>query len=90
MANDFGVRYIGHGWNTAVGLAADLQLASAMPTADLVEYIGGSPYIDDITIGGWTLDADGMLAIPDGPGLGITLDRDALKGVTRNADSLLA
>ena len=90
MANAFGIRYIGHGWNTAVGLAADLQLASAVPGADLVEYIGGSPYIDDITIGGWTLDADGMLAIPDGPGLGITLDRDALKGVTRNADSLLA
>ena len=49
MANAFGIRYIGHGWNTAVGLAADLQLASAMPGADLVEYIGGSPYIDDIT-----------------------------------------
>ena len=49
MANAFGIRYIGHGWNTAVGLAADLQLASALPTADLVEYIGGSPYIDDIT-----------------------------------------
>ncbi len=90
MANAFGIRYIGHGWNTAVGLAADLQLASAVPGADLVEYIGGSPYIDDITIGGWTLDADGMLAIPDSPGLGITLDRDALKSVTRNADLLLA
>jgi L-alanine-DL-glutamate epimerase-like enolase superfamily enzyme len=90
MANAFGVRYIGHGWNTAVGLAADLQLAAAIPTADLVEYIGGSPYIDDITIGGWTLDADGMLAIPDRPGLGIELDRAALKEITRNADAVLA
>ena len=52
MANAFGVKYIGHGWNTAVGLAADLQIAAAVPTADLVEYIGGSPYIDDITVSG--------------------------------------
>ena len=67
MANAFGVKYIGHGWNTAIGLAADLQIAAAVPTADLVEYIGGSPYIDDITVGGWSLDGDGMIAIPERP-----------------------
>lgn len=89
MANAFGVRYIGHGWNTAIGLAADLQIASAVPTADLVEYIGGSPYIDEITEGGWTLDGDGMLAIPDRPGLGITLNRDGLREVTRDLDRVL-
>ena len=89
MANAFGVKYIGHGWNTAVGLAADLQLAAAIPTADLVEYIGGSPYVDDIVEGGWSLDADGMLAIPDKPGLGITLNRAALRELTRNADAVL-
>lgn len=89
MANAFGVKYVGHGWNTAIGLAADLQLAAAIPTADLVEFIGGSPYIDDITEGGWSLDADGMLDIPDKPGLGITLDRDALRAMTRNSDAVL-
>ncbi len=88
-ANAFGIKYVGHGWNTAVGLAADLQLAAAVPTADLVEFIGGSPYIDDITEVGWSLDADGMLAIPDGPGLGITLNRDALRGMTRDLDAVL-
>jgi L-alanine-DL-glutamate epimerase-like enolase superfamily enzyme len=88
-ANAFGVKYIGHGWNTAVGLAADLQIASAIPTADLVEYIGGSPYVDDITDGGWSLDADGMIAIPDKPGLGIKLDRAALRELTRNSDAVL-
>lgn len=89
MANAFGVKYIGHGWNTAVGLAADLQLASAVPTADLVEYIGGSPYIDEITVGGWSLDADGMLDIPSAPGLGITLELDALRDMTRGLDRIL-
>ncbi|HEY3229947.1 MAG TPA: mandelate racemase/muconate lactonizing enzyme family protein [Roseiflexaceae bacterium] len=83
MAQDWGVRCISHGWNTAVGLAADLQLASALATTDLVEYLTGSPYVDDIAAGGWVLDSDGMLAIPSTPGLGLELDADALRRYTR-------
>ena len=79
MAQENGVRFIPHGWNTALGLAADLHLASAFPDTDLVEYITGSPYIDELTVGGWRLDGDGMLAIPSGPGLGIELDLDAVE-----------
>jgi len=30
-AEDHGIAFVGHGWNTAVGLAADLQIASALP-----------------------------------------------------------
>lgn len=82
MANEFGVKYVGHGWNTALGLAADLQLASALPDADLVEYIGGSPYLDDIVMGEWTRDADGMIEIPNRPGLGVELDLEALARYT--------
>ncbi len=78
MAQEFGVQLIPHGWNTAVGLAADLQLASALMQTDKVEYLQGSPYIDDIKVGGWPLDADGMLPIPDAPGLGIELDWDVV------------
>ncbi len=78
MARDNGVRFIPHGWNTAVGLAADLQLASAIADTDLVEYLTGSPFIDEIAAGGWKLDADGMLEIPDKPGLGMKIDAAAL------------
>ena len=78
MAQDNGVRFIPHGWNTAVGLAADLQLATAFPGTDMVEYLTGSPFIDDITVGGWSLDGDGMLNIPSKPGLGLELDPDAV------------
>lgn len=78
LAEDHGVRLIPHGWNTAVGLAADLQLASALPHTDLVEYKTGSPYIDELAAGGWPLDDEGMLAIPAAPGLGLRLDGEAL------------
>lgn len=78
MARDHGIRFIPHGWNTALGLAADLHLASAFADTDLVEYLVGSPFIDEIAAGGWKLDADGMLPIPDGPGLGVEIDLDAV------------
>lgn len=88
QAQEHGIRFIPHGWNTAFGLAADLHLASAFADTDLVEYMTGSPYIDELVAGGWQLDADGMLAIPQGPGLGIALDADALFRYTGERDFL--
>ncbi|MEZ4861283.1 MAG: mandelate racemase/muconate lactonizing enzyme family protein [Caldilineaceae bacterium] len=85
MAQENGVRFIPHGWNTALGLAADLHLAGAFANTDFVEYLTGSPYIDAIVAAPWQLDADGMLAIPSGPGLGIELDLDALQQYTQGA-----
>jgi len=87
-AQAHGARLIPHGWNTALGLAADLQLASALPETDLVEYLDGSPYIDDIVAEPWTLDTDGMLPIASRPGLGVALDSDAVAKYTGN-NSLL-
>ena len=82
MAREHGVRFIPHGWNTALGLAADLHLASVFPETDLVEYLTGSPYIDDIVADKWKLDSDGMLPIPGTPGLGVRLDPDAVNRYT--------
>jgi L-alanine-DL-glutamate epimerase-like enolase superfamily enzyme len=88
MAEDYGVKFIPHGWNTAVGLAADLQLAAAIPLTDFVEYLTGSPFIDEITLGGWKLDQEGMLAIPQQPGLGLQLDPDIVTKYSGRADLL--
>lgn len=78
-AADAGVGLIPHGWNTAVGLAADLQIVSTLPGTELVEYCAGAAYIDEIVTTPWRLDADGRLPVPDAPGLGITLDPAALE-----------
>lgn len=82
MAEDRGLRVIPHGWNTAIGLAADLQLASAFRTTNLVEYLAGSPFIDELCSAPWVLDSDGMLTIPEQPGLGIELDPGAIERYT--------
>ena len=79
MAEENGIRFIPHGWNTALGLAADLHLASASRDTDMVEYLTGSPFIDDIVENKWELDDNGMLVVPNGPGLGISLNLDAVE-----------
>lgn len=78
MAAAHGVAYVGHGWNTALGLAADLQMAAAFPNTRYVEYIGGSPYVDGILKAPFSLDESGLLTIPHGPGLGVQLDAEKL------------
>jgi L-alanine-DL-glutamate epimerase-like enolase superfamily enzyme len=83
MAEENGVRFIPHGWNTAIGLAADLQLATAFANTDMVEYLTGSAYVDEIVKDKWQLDADGMLEIPTAPGLGVELDLDAVAEYSR-------
>jgi len=90
MAYDFGVKYVGHGWNTALGVAADLQMAAAFPDVDLVEFIGGSAYVDGILSEPFVLDRDGWLTIPDRPGLGIEIDRAKLARYTPDPAPLFA
>lgn len=78
-AFDHNVQMVSHGWNTAIGLAADLQLAAAMPVARYVEYLTPCAYVDDLTTEPFVLDEEGYLQIPQTPGLGITLDHEKLK-----------
>lgn len=75
-ADDHSVLLVPHGWNTAVGLAADLQLVCAQNNARWVEYITPAPYVEDLVAEPLRLDADGMLTIPDRPGLGFQWNED--------------
>ena len=90
MAQEFGVRYIGHGWNTAIGLAADLQIAAAIHDCDLVEYIGGSAYVDRLASAPFALDGEGYLEIPDRPGLGVDPAPEHLAHYTADAARFFA
>lgn len=78
-AADHHIQFVSHGWNTAVGLAADLHLAAAIPVARYVEFLTPAPYIERILTKPFELDEEGLLTIPQTPGLGIELDRDALR-----------
>jgi L-alanine-DL-glutamate epimerase-like enolase superfamily enzyme len=78
-AHDHNIQFVPHGWNTVIGLAADLQLTAAIPIARYVEYLTPSPYIEDLTPEPFRPDADGLLPIPERPGLGVEIDRERLR-----------
>ena len=78
-AYDHNIVMVSHGWNTAIGLAADLQLAAAMPIARYVEYLTPCAYIEDLCTAPFVLDTDGYLQIPQTPGLGVELDRGKME-----------
>jgi L-alanine-DL-glutamate epimerase-like enolase superfamily enzyme len=80
MAEEHGVRFIPHGWNTAVGVAADMHLVAALPVGKWIEFHQPAAAIDESVAEPFVLDEEGMLAVPTGPGLGIELDWD---GITR-------
>ena len=79
MAYEHNIQWVPHGWNTAVGLAADLALSAAMPLARYVEYLTPCVYLEEIIVEPFRPDSEGYLTIPDRPGLGIELNRDALR-----------
>ncbi len=78
-AYDHNIQVVPHGWNTAIGLAADLQFSAAIPVARYVEYLTPSAYIDDLTCEPFKLDDQGNLEIPQQPGLGIEIDPEKLR-----------
>jgi len=85
-AYDRGIQVVMHGWNTAVGTAADLQLSASMPDGRYLEYWHPAPYVSGILKEPLLLNEDGMLPIPDRPGLGIEIDLDALRDKARGCE----
>ncbi len=70
---------------TGVGRASNLALAS-LPGFTLPGDISASNryYARDITAESFTLNADSAISVPDRPGLGVTLDQDAVEHYTLN------
>lgn len=81
-ADEHSILFVPHGWNNAVGLAADLQLVAAVGNARWVEYITPAPYIDELVCEPIRLDEAGRLSIPDGPGLGFVWNQDGIARFT--------
>lgn len=81
-AFDHNILVVPHGWNTAVGLAADLQFAASLPVARYVEYLTPCAYIEAFLEEPFALDDDGYLPIPMEPGLGIKIDEEKLARFT--------
>ena len=74
-----GIGFWFHSGETGIGSAAYLQVSAAVepirdPSQSLLRWMA-----DDVIAEGPLVPRDGGLAVPDGPGLGVTLDRKALE-----------
>lgn len=87
MANAFGVRYNPHVWGTGVAIAASLQLLAVLPhnppslnpIEPMLEFDQTEHPVRMAVLTEPIRHEDGVVAIPGGPGLGIEIDRDALR-----------
>jgi D-arabinonate dehydratase/D-galactarolactone cycloisomerase len=77
LCSAFHVEVSPHGVGSAIGLAAALQLAAATPNVTSLEYNRlPNPLRDDLAAPPALVD--GALVVPEGPGLGVTLDEDLI------------
>ena len=90
MAWAFGARYVPHVWGTGIGLATALQLLAVLPHAPLthrprepmLEFDRSDHPFRQAVLTEPIEHEGGVVAIPDGPGLGIEVDRQALREFT--------
>ncbi len=74
-ASQNNLNLIPHGWNTAVGLAADLQFQATMSDDEycMVEYMPHKIITDLLKHDPFALDNEGRITLPTGAGLGVEL-----------------
>jgi len=94
MAQARGVKVNPHVWGSAVAQAASLQLIASLPvtnhslfaTEPVLEYDRSShPFRQDLVSTPWSL-SDGVVSVPDGPGLGIEVRMDTIEKYAAAAD----
>ena len=79
LASAFNLRFAPHLWAGAPCFFAGLHVCAASPASFIIEYSSGAnPMIHDLVDNEITV-RDGMIAIPDGPGLGFSLSEPFLK-----------
>lgn len=88
MAQAFGVRVNPHVWGSGIGIAASLQWMATVPThtptslqpvQPLLEFDQTEHPIRQAIIAEPIVQQKGWVQIPNGPGLGIEINRDALR-----------
>jgi D-galactarolactone cycloisomerase len=86
LASAFGVECVPHAWGSAIGLAATIQFLAALPDQPpafrpmppMLEFEQTpNPLRDDLAREP-IRQVRGMVKVPEGPGLGIEVDRDVL------------
>jgi L-alanine-DL-glutamate epimerase-like enolase superfamily enzyme len=83
IASAYNLRLAPHLWSGAPAFAAGLHVAAASSSGFIVEYsVGANPLLHELIEESFVVEK-GMVAIPNRPGLGITIREDYLARHTR-------
>ncbi|MFO0889477.1 MAG: enolase C-terminal domain-like protein [Isosphaeraceae bacterium] len=75
-----GIDVCPHAWLTDLLTAASLHLNAVLPRSLFLEYnVSQNPMLREVIANPVALDADGTIAVPDGPGLGIEINEAAVQ-----------
>ena len=81
-----GIDICPHAWLTDLLTAASLHVNACLPRSLFLEYnVSAGPMLREIIRNPLRMDADGMIPIPQGPGLGIDIDEEAVHRFRINA-----
>ena len=79
IASSYNLRLAPHLWTGALAFAAGMHVTAATSCGFILEYsFGANPLLQELSKEGFPVK-DGMLEIPDRPGLGVTVDEDFVK-----------
>jgi L-alanine-DL-glutamate epimerase-like enolase superfamily enzyme len=82
IASAFQLRLAPHLWGGALMFNAGLHVSAASPAAHIIEYsLGANPMLFELAEEA-PVSVDGMVEIPDRPGLGVTINEDFVKRYT--------
>jgi len=82
LASAFQLRLAPHLWGGALMFNAGLHVSAASPAAHIIEYsLGANPMLFELAEEA-PVSVDGMVEIPDRPGLGVTINEDFVKRYT--------
>jgi len=79
LAAERGVETVPHAWKSGIIKAASLHVNAVLPDALFQEYcVADTPINTTLTRERLPVDAEGFVAVPAGPGLGVELDEDVV------------
>jgi L-alanine-DL-glutamate epimerase-like enolase superfamily enzyme len=86
LASEYGVATVPHAWKSGIIKAASLHVNAVLSDARYQEYcVADTPINTALTVERLPIEADGCVAVPTAPGIGVTLDEDVLASLRVNA-----
>ncbi|MBT5876564.1 MAG: mandelate racemase/muconate lactonizing enzyme family protein [Candidatus Latescibacteria bacterium] len=79
VADRYNRKVVNHSFKSGITMAASLHALACLPNASIFEFcMSDSPLRHELTHERFTIDDEGYISVPEGPGLGVTINSDTI------------